>query len=257
MIFEIKSATATAIDTVRCEMKVSKVEGRSFKGLSSTWDLDLGGDVITRGAFQASLSRWQASGERIPLIDSHHYGSVLNVLGWVNDAKETPEGLDTQFEAFDDEPGNRMLDRVRRRVVSGLSIGYIPIKTRLPDERLRTLGVRRILDELELREVSLVLSPMNPQARVTSPDGKALEIELADRAERRKRFDETLANYHAEQAAERAERAERLAALKVTQAELSRSDWQPDDPKRIELAAKLRGIKLRMLRSRLTVEAPL
>ena len=44
-------------------------DSRTFEGLAATWDLDLGGDVIHRGAFKRTLEEWQKAGSVIPLLD--------------------------------------------------------------------------------------------------------------------------------------------------------------------------------------------
>ena len=50
---------------------------RTFKGLSSTWDEDLGGDVIHEGAFARTIDHFKASGRVIPLMDGHPEGEGL------------------------------------------------------------------------------------------------------------------------------------------------------------------------------------
>jgi HK97 family phage prohead protease len=56
---------------------------------------DRQGDVIHRGAFTASLARWRASGQRIPVVWSHQTGDPSMVIGSADPVKshETSEGL--------------------------------------------------------------------------------------------------------------------------------------------------------------------
>src|SRR5689334_18254856 len=78
-------------------MKAIDDDARTFEGLASTWDLDLGGDVIHQGAFKKSLAEWKSSGKVLPLLDSHNYFSVLSAVGKLEAAKETKAGLWTKW----------------------------------------------------------------------------------------------------------------------------------------------------------------
>lgn len=156
----------------RFEVKEMNDEARTFTGLASTWDLDLGGDVIRKGAFKATLKAWKEEGKVLPLIDSHRYG-VEDVIGKMIEAKETPEGLLATFEMMPDDPkADAVYRRIKGGYVNGLSIGYEATKWEKPDEEDRKSGVWRILSEVKLEEVSVVLWPMNTGSRIA--DVKAL-----------------------------------------------------------------------------------
>jgi hypothetical protein len=104
--------------------------------------VDRGGDVIRPGAFAAEL---KAAGE-VPLLWQHKAGAVI---GRIEHLSEDRRGL-------------RVIARVERGEVavgSGLSFGY-----RVREARSGA-GQRELLG-LELVEVSLVTSPMQPKARV-------------------------------------------------------------------------------------------
>lgn len=170
-------------------IKATDDDARTFTGLASTWDLDLGGDLIKRGAFKGTLAAWQKSGRILPLLDSHNaYGSVENVVGKMLEAKETQDGLLATFQLLEDD---RKADAVYRRIkdgyVDGLSIGYRAKTVSEPDEADRKQGVWRIIKELELMEVSVVLWPMNPDARIDQVksllDGAAPPMTEAERRE--------------------------------------------------------------------------
>jgi HK97 family phage prohead protease len=156
------------------QIKATDDDARTFTGLVSTWDLDLGGDMIQRGAFKATLEKWRKSKRVMPLLDSHNaFGSVENVIGKLVDAKETQDGLDATFELLqDDQKAEAVYRRIKDGFVDGLSIGYRAVETREPDDTQRRKGVWRIIKELELTEVSVVLWPMNPDARIA--DVKAM-----------------------------------------------------------------------------------
>lgn len=155
-------------------------EERTFEGLASTWDLDLGGDVIHRGAFKQTIGHWRQGGKVLPLIDQHNYGSVRSVVGKMVDAKETKDGLWTQWEVIRGQDGDEVLARVEGGYVDGLSIGYRPVKIEMPTEDEEREGVYRHLKEVELKEVSVVIWPMNPEARIDTDSIKAAVARLTE-----------------------------------------------------------------------------
>ncbi|HEX7090634.1 MAG TPA: HK97 family phage prohead protease [Longimicrobiales bacterium] len=158
----------------RFEVKETDEEQRTFRGLASTWELDLGGDVIHRGAFKRTLDHWRRSGRVIPLLDQHNYGSVRAVVGKLIDARETADGLDAKFRVVEGPDGDEILRRIKGGYVDGLSIGYRPVKIEEPSDQERLRGIRRHLKEIELREISVVIWPMNTGARLDASSVKAL-----------------------------------------------------------------------------------
>lgn len=162
------------------DVKATSVDmtARTFRGLASTWSLDSGGDVIEKGAFKRTLGIWRAArrggkpGKVIPLLDSHdRFSSVEAVLGRLGSAKETDEGLDVVFEVAPTARGDEVLKLLDGGFVDGLSIGYRPVRVRAPNDKERKRGVFRFLEEVELREVSVVVFPMQEEARVKDEGG--------------------------------------------------------------------------------------
>ena len=162
----------------RAPFAIKAAAGRRFTGLASTWDLDHGGDVIQPGAYARTLKEWKATGRTIPLIDQHNYGSVTSVVGKMLDAEETEEGLEATFQIISGPEGDAYAQRVKDGLIDGLSIGYETRTARPPNEAERKLGVRRILEDVELREVSLVIWGMNPYARVDTDSIKSAMARL-------------------------------------------------------------------------------
>jgi HK97 family phage prohead protease len=154
---------------------------RTFEGLAAVWDLDLGNDVIAQGAFKNTLAEWKASGEAIPLLNSHDHWNIMSALGQLLDASETKDGLWTRWEVIEGPDGDATLLRLKpsartgKAVIGHLSIGYEPVKwsyeqpegTTNPWDRIRNL------EELDLKEVSLVLFPMAPGAMIDASSVKA------------------------------------------------------------------------------------
>ncbi len=165
--------------TLFTHFKIDKVdsEGHTFSGLAATYDLDLGGDVILPGAFKRTLQNWKKAKRKVPLVDSHNvWGTVTSVVGQMDEGKETDEGLRGDFSMIpDDEKSDAVFRRIKMGVADGMSIGYQAIQVKYPDtEEERQQGIYRYLKELKLREISVVLFPMQPQARIDLATAKAL-----------------------------------------------------------------------------------
>lgn len=159
------------------EVKDINTDTHTFTGLASTWDLDLGGDVIRKGAFKRTLRNWKSAKRNVPLVDSHNvYGSVTGVVGQMDNAQETDTGLLGEFSMIpNDTKAEEVFKRIAGGYADGLSIGYRPVKIEYPKtEEERRQGIYRYLDEVKLREVSVVLYPMNPNARIDLSTAKSL-----------------------------------------------------------------------------------
>lgn len=158
-------------------------DARTFEGYASTWDLDLGDDVIHRGAFRDSLKAWRTSGQAMPLLNSHDYFDIMSALGQMVDAKEDERGLWSKWEVIDGPDGDRALARMRpskrtgRAVVGAMSIGYQPIKYDYEDSAKAASGQIRNLRAVGLRETSLVLFPMNTTSLIDVASVKMMAAE--------------------------------------------------------------------------------
>jgi HK97 family phage prohead protease len=163
----------------RFEVKEVDDDARTFSGLAATWDRDLGGDVIERGAFKRTLNAWKSSKRVLPLLDSHNGGSVRNVVGKMIEGTETEDGLESVFKVIDGPDGDEVFRRIKGGYVDGLSIGYEAVEVRYPEtEDEKAEGVYRYLKEIKLHEVSVVIWPMNPEARIDTAAAKALLLGL-------------------------------------------------------------------------------
>ncbi|OCC24451.1 peptidase U35 [Croceicoccus estronivorus] len=116
---------------------------------------DGGGDTIRKGAFARTL-RERATGRLgpLPLFWQHRPGCRI---GWVEHAGEDARGL--QVIARIDQPASRAAAALHRRTICGLSFGY-RVCRHWPVPR------GRLLEDLELFEISLVTHPMQHGARV-------------------------------------------------------------------------------------------
>ena len=228
----MKIATALGVSFA---IKAVDQKARKFSGLASTWEKDLGNDVIHKGAFSKTLTDWRKSSKKtIPLLDSHDRFSVDAVLGKMVDASETAHGLETEFEMRDTERAMEALKAVEDGFISGLSIGYEPVefKYEKPDGGSMFDTIRH-LTEVKLREVSLVVFPMNEGARVDPSSVKSL-IDAAKAGQ-----------------LTQDQWAELLALHKAATTQAPEPDapkgLAPDDPRRIAMHEQLRALKLRSL----------
>jgi len=123
-----------------------------FAGYAALFDIADGArDTIRRGAFVRTLAGRR---EPLPLLWQHKEGVRI---GTVEAVAEDRRGL--RVIARIDRAQSRAAALLRRRGVSGLSFGYRAKGFR------RTPG-GRVLEEIELLEISLVTHPLQPGARV-------------------------------------------------------------------------------------------
>ena len=108
-------------------------------------------DTIRRGAFARTLRERR---EPLPLCWQHRSDQRI---GTVESVREDDRGL--RVIARVDDLRSRACQLLRQGALSGLSFGY---HTRA----CRHLPQGRMLDDIELLEVSLVLHPLQPRARV-------------------------------------------------------------------------------------------
>ena len=164
-------------------------------GYASTYDKDLGDDVIVPGAFAKSL----ATGRPVRFLYQHDHRQVL---GKALELKEDDRGLYGRFAISKTALGNDVRTLLKDGALDSFSIGYRPVEA----ETDKKAGAR-LLKEVELIECSLVSMPMNPQALVTGVkalDGSAIAQAVADYvagAERRRQarpLEEVLDEAHAE-----------------------------------------------------------
>lgn len=115
---------------------------------------DLMGDIVRAGAFRASLNR---RGAPLPMLVEHEGRFVAGA--WT-DVREDGRGLIVRGALRDELRGAARARRLIARGIDGLSIGFVPIVA-------RKSGRGRVLEEIELLEVSIVTLPMQPQARLS------------------------------------------------------------------------------------------
>ena len=130
-----------------------------FSGYASLFGrVDLGKDLVEKGAFAASLKARGAAGIR--MLFQHDPAEPIGV--W-SEIREDARGLFVRGRLTKDVARAReVLSLMRGGALDGLSIGFRAVRAK-SDPRS---GVRRIL-EADLWEISVVTFPMLPSARVS------------------------------------------------------------------------------------------
>lgn len=128
-----------------------------------TREPDWAGDVIAKGAFAKWLKAYNASGRTLPLLYNHDQ-SLASFLGKVTSIYEDSHGL--RFMAkFDDTPNaQRARELAQDGRLAKFSFAYM-----VHDQKQITLPDGRKANELRevsVDEVSLVLSPCNPDTSI-------------------------------------------------------------------------------------------
>jgi HK97 family phage prohead protease len=131
-----------------------------FEGYASTFqDIDGGGDIVIPGAFANTIKNKQGN---IPLLWQHDSSLPIGVI---EKMQEDENGLfvEGQLVLSGVSKATEAFNLLKAGAIQGLSIGYRTIKSTKDAARK---GVR-ILQELDLIEVSLVTFPMNKNAKVS------------------------------------------------------------------------------------------
>ncbi|MEM6587212.1 MAG: HK97 family phage prohead protease [Pseudomonadota bacterium] len=149
------------------DQELSVKDGAVIEGYASLFgDQDRGGDVVEQGAYAASLERLQAEGRQVKMLWQHDPTEPIGV--W-DEVREDARGLYVKGRLLDGVTRAReAAELIAAGAIDGLSIGYRTVKA-----AKNTKG-NRLLQELELWEVSLVTFPMLPSARVGAK-GETLE----------------------------------------------------------------------------------
>ena len=136
-------------------------EDGTFHGYASVFDVvDTQGEEVARGAFQKSIDRWKGRG-RLPKMLWQH--DMRHPIGVWEQLTEDETGLFVKGKLLLDVAACReAYSLLRAGVVDGLSIGFVTIRS-----RHNSLKKCRLLEEIELHEISLVTFAANAEARVT------------------------------------------------------------------------------------------
>jgi HK97 family phage prohead protease len=151
----------TTKETGDCfELDIKAVaEDGTFTGYASLFGVtDLGGDSVQRGAFTKSLKSKPAA--KVKMLRGHDTSEPIGV--W-DSIVEDARGLKVAGRLIlGTVKGNETYQLMKAGALDGMSIGYRTKK----ESYDRTKKVR-LLDELELHEISIVTFPMLPTATIS------------------------------------------------------------------------------------------
>ncbi len=144
-------------------------DGREVAGYASLFGKrDHGGDVVQKGAYAASLKALAGAGRAVKMLWQHDPAQPIGV--W-DEVREDATGLWVKGRILTEvDKGREAAALLAAGAIDGLSIGYRTVRAERDGKGLR------LLQELELWEVSLVTFPMLPEARV-SAKGEAPDAE--------------------------------------------------------------------------------
>jgi len=146
-----------------------------FHGYASAWGvLDSHRDIVTKGAFTKSLAARPAT--KVKMLRGHDQSEPIGI--W-DSLVEDERGLKaTGRLILDTAKGRETHALMKAGALDGLSIGFRTVKDRMD----RTKGAR-ILEEIDLWEISVVTFPSNPQSTVTAVKTSASDMSLRELVE--------------------------------------------------------------------------
>jgi uncharacterized protein len=154
---------------MQADMALRVVDGHGIEGYASLFGKrDQSGDVVVKGAYAASLKRLTAGGRAVKMLWQH---DPTQPIGIWDEVREDSHGLWVKGRLLPQvEKGREAAALLAAGAIDGLSIGYRTVRAE------RDGKGQRLLQELELWEVSLVTFPMLPEARVAAK-GDELEAD--------------------------------------------------------------------------------
>lgn len=136
----------------------------SFSGYASVFGIiDAQQEEVAPGAFHGSLKAWHEVGKMPKLLWQH---DCRQPIGFWQEIREDDHGLFVKGQLLLDlVQGREAYSLIKNGIVDGLSIGFITVRSRRAEGPRGKSGVR-ILEEVNLQEISLVTFAANPRAKV-------------------------------------------------------------------------------------------
>jgi len=155
----------------RIDLKAAS-KGGVIEGYASRFgEIDRGGDMVMRGAYAASLARVKADGGSVKMLWQHNPEQPIGV--W-DEIHEDDQGLFVKGRLLTEVAKAReAVALIDAGAIDGLSIGYCTVKCTTAQG-----GAVRVLEELDLWEVSVVTFPMQDSARI---GGKSIPEEITEK----------------------------------------------------------------------------
>ncbi len=143
-------------------LNLKALNNRQLEGYGSVFgNVDLGGDVVVRGAFAESLAEHKAADTMPQMFWMHNWDQVPGA--W-DEMAEDGDGLYVKGTLAKTQLGDEIRTLVGMKAVRGLSIGFFIKRDGAEYDDDGT----RLLKKLDLIEVSPVSLAMNPLAQITA-----------------------------------------------------------------------------------------
>lgn len=141
------------------DTEIEVQDGARIEGYASYFGrADQGGDIVSEGAYAASLKRLADAGRSVKFLWQH---DPAQPIGLWEEVREDSRGLYVRGRILPEVArGREAIALIDAGAIDGLSIGYRTVRSGLNEAGQRTLS------EIELWEVSLVTFPMLPDARI-------------------------------------------------------------------------------------------
>lgn len=149
------------MDTIDFALELKGVsEAGVFEGYASTYgERDLGGDIVVAGSMTKSIKSRGPAGVR--MFADHDTRKRIGV--WTNFVEDEKGLFVTGRLLLQKQDGKDAYIDLKEGALNGLSIGF-QVKADRYDGRRKA----RMLEEIDLREISLVPFPMNESSLVTN-----------------------------------------------------------------------------------------
>ena len=136
-------------------------EGGQFEGYASVFGVqDSDGDVIIKGAFQKSIESYQDRGKYPKMLWQHN---PTQIVGKWTEMREDERGLWVKGSLIlDVEKGREAYALMKAGELDAMSVGFNISEATAGDMR------GRVIEEIDLWEVSLVTWGANPDALITT-----------------------------------------------------------------------------------------
>lgn len=148
----------------------------TFSAMVSVFgNVDLQGDIVQKGAFDADLKRWEKSGDPIPCVWSHDWADPFAHIGFVDpkNIQETDRGLLVRGQLdVDTNPfAKQVYDLMKQRRIKEFSFAY-DIQDEGPSREVKGAN--------DLRQISII--EVGPTLKGANPETELLGVkaELAE-----------------------------------------------------------------------------
>lgn len=151
-----------AYKSINLELKAAENEEGVIEGYGATFgNQDQVGDIIAPGAFTKAIRKNNRGELTVKMLWQHECDEPIGV--W-NQLQEDEKGLKVKGRIITKTAmGNDAYELVKGGAIDSLSIGFIPLKWDIDAKK----NVR-VIQEIELYEISLVTFPANTKAKISS-----------------------------------------------------------------------------------------